>query len=96
MFRFRRHVVESGMPINLVLGRIEQSAFVLRVTGIQIGRSYHPYADSFIPARVNIAGVFNCHFGIGSMEATDMFVRQSILAPDEDFPKRPLSHGEGE
>ena len=51
---------------------------------------YRPNAHALLTAGVYVAGVFDGHFSIGSMQAAHMAMRQALAAADEDFPEGPV------
>ena len=74
------------MPVNLIIGRIEQTARFIRIRGVHVFRFHHPDADPFLPAGIYVTRIFDGHGGIGGMQASRMFVIKPLLAPDEHFP----------
>src|SRR4051812_22479432 len=51
---------------------------------------HNPNAYSFLSPGIHITCVFNCHLGIGSVETSHMLVVETLLAPYEYFPERPI------
>jgi hypothetical protein len=47
---------------------------------------HHPDADPFLPACINVPGVFNCHLCVCGVEAAGVLVVKALLAPDKNFP----------
>jgi hypothetical protein len=92
MLHLRRHGVERRMAIDLVLGRVKEGIFISGIAGVQVCGSHHPDADAFVAPRVNVPGIIDGHPGVGSMQTADVFMGESILAPNENFPQRPLVH----
>src|ERR1700681_3219405 len=51
---------------------------------------HYPDADAFAAARVYVTRIFNCHLLISRIEASCMFVIQTLTGADEHFPERPV------
>jgi hypothetical protein len=82
------------MAIDFVLGRVKKSLFIRGIARIQVCGSNDPNANPFVAPGINVTSIFDGHFGVGSMEAADMFMGESILAANENFPQWPLIHKE--
>src|SRR5262249_44739294 len=51
---------------------------------------HDPDAHALVAPGVDVAGVLDRHFRVGSVQAADVLVRKSMLRADEDFPQRPF------
>jgi hypothetical protein len=87
---FVGHGVKRRVAIDLVTGWFEEWVGVVGVgSGDVLGLDY-PNAHAFVPAGVEVTGVFDCHFRISGVQATDMLVVEAAFAADEYFPEGPF------
>jgi hypothetical protein len=91
---FVRHGIKSWVAIDLVPCRFKKGIGVVGVgSGDMLGLN-DPDAYAFIATGVEVTSVFERHFGIGGVEATDMLVAEAAFATDEYFPEGPFfAHG---
>jgi hypothetical protein len=92
MLDLRRHGVKRRMAIDLVLGRVKKGVFIGGIARVQVCGSDHPDADSLVPPGVNVASILDCHLSVGCVQTAHVFMRESILAPNENFPQWPIIH----
>ncbi len=91
MLHLFRQIIKSRMAVHFVVGRIEKR---LRIFGgrMEVFGFDDPDAHAFVAAGIDVAGVFNRHCRVGSMQAADMFVAKPLFGTDEYFPERPVFH----
>lgn len=88
------HGVKRWVAINFVPCWLEQRVGVVGVGGGDVLGLDYPNADTFVAAGVEVTGVFERHFGIRSVEATNVLVVETAFAADEYFPEGPFfAHG---
>jgi len=92
VLHFGWNLVERWMAIDFVLGRIKERIFINRIAGIEVCGSHGPDADPFVATGINVAGIFDSHLGVCRMQAADVFMGESILTSNENFPQRPFIH----
>lgn len=91
MFHRIRQIVESRVAIYFVVGGVEKG-FGVFGGSMEVCRFDDPDADTFVAAGVNVAGVFDRHLCIRSVQAADVFVAEPLFGADEYFPERPVFH----
>src|SRR5215212_11272617 len=52
-----RHLVERGMPVDLVGGRVEEGVLLLRAAGGDLRGRHHPDGDPLLATGVDVTGV---------------------------------------
>src|ERR1700745_4171368 len=92
MFHLFRDLIKSRVSIDLAFGRLEKLLLLAGIAGVNIDGSHYPNTDTLISPRIDVTRVLYCHRRVWRMQATDMFVGQSILASNENFPKWPVVH----
>src|SRR5262245_2898185 len=82
-----RNVVEGGVPVDLVGGRVEERVLLVRARRADRGGRYHPDGHAFLPAGVDVAGVVQRDLRVGGVQAADVYVRQAPPGPHEHLPE---------
>src|SRR5205823_3305399 len=97
VLHFFGHRKKSWMPVDLVIGWLEQQLLLPGRACRDVCRLDDPDAEAFVTPRIHVARVLDGHPGVRSMQAADMLVGEPMLAANEDFPQRPLvsSHERG-
>ena len=83
-------VVEGGVAVGLVGGRVEERVLLVRARGDDRRRRHHPERHALVAAGVEVAGVAQRHGGVGGVQRADVHVRQAAAGADEDLPQRPV------
>jgi hypothetical protein len=78
MFDFVGQFVKGRMPVNFVVRRLEKGIGVFG-GGVDVFGFDYPNTDAFIAAAIYVAGIFQCHLGIGGVEATDVFMAEALF-----------------
>lgn len=90
VLHFVRYVVKCRVTVNFVFCGFEQWVGIIGIGSSDVLRFDNPDAHALVAAGIDITGVFNRHFSIGSMKAANVFVVKPAFASDENFPKWPV------
>jgi len=96
MRQFVGQVVKGRVAIHLIVHWVVKAAGIIGVGGMDVHAFHGPDADAFLTAGIHIAGHFNGHLRVGGVEAANMFVVETGLAANKDFPEGPfvIAHAE--
>ncbi len=79
------------MAVHLVIGRVKKGLGIFG-RGVDMSRFNNPNADALVAATIHVAGVFECHLSVSSVEAANVLMAEPLFGADEYFPEWPVFH----